>query len=494
MPACHSLTPRRNPFTIKALCFISSTSRSCLRGIVVSTPSRSGVFGSATDPKMLEFSESISHDHRLYQHDINGSIAHAQMLAKSDLISTEDCQQIEQALQAIRQEIEQGEFVFLAAHEDIHMAIESRLVELLGDVGRKLHTARSRNDQVSTDMRLWIRDAIQTIDSQLACLQIAFLKQAEQGADLILPAYTHLRRAQPVLGAHYMLAYCEKFNRDRERLENVNQRNNVLPLGTGAVAGTSLPIDREMVRQQLGFDSVAANSLDASSDRDFVLDFSYALSMIGVHLSGWAEEWILWSTVEFNFMQLPESFCTCSSMMPQKMNPDALELIRGKSARLTGYLNSLLTLIKGLPLAYNRDLQEDKVPTFDAFDTIFSCLEIAVPLIEQSHWNREAIQQNIEQGYLDATTLMEYLILKGVPQRSAHHAVGTIVRAAMDHGVSLRDLPLKEMQDICKQVDEGVYEILGTENSIAAFQSAGSTGITQVTDQIALWKKRLGVL
>ena len=460
----------------------------------MSTPSRSGVFGSATDPKMLEFSESISHDHRLYQHDINGSVAHAQMLAKSGLISAEDCQQIEQALQAIRQEIEQGEFEFLAAQEDIHMAIESRMVQLLGDVGRKLHTARSRNDQVSTDLRLWIRDAIQTIDSQLASLQIAFLKQAEQGADLILPAYTHLQRAQPVLGAHYMLAYCEKFNRDRQRLENVNQRNNILPLGTGAVAGTSLPIDREMVRQQLGFDSVAANSLDASSDRDFVLDFSYALSMIGVHLSGWAEEWILWSTVEFNFMQLPESFCTCSSMMPQKMNPDALELIRGKSARLIGYLNSLLTLIKGLPLAYNRDLQEDKIPTFDAFDTIFSCLEIAVPLIEQSHWNREAIQQNIEHGYLDATTLMEYLILKGVPQRSAHHTVGTIVRTAMDGGVSLRDLPLKEMQDICTQVDESVYEILGTKNSIAAFQSAGSTGTTQVTDQIALWKKRLGVV
>ena len=457
----------------------------------MSTPSRSGVFGSATDPKMLEFSESISHDHRLYQHDINGSIAHAQMLAKTGLISPEDCQQIEQELRNIRQEIEQGEFPFFAAQEDIHMAIESRLVEKLGDIGRKLHTARSRNDQVSTDLRLWIRDAIQKIDTQLMRLQDAFLKQAEQTENLILPAYTHLQRAQPVLGAHYMLAYCEKFHRDRRRLDNVNQTNNILPLGTGAVAGTSLPIDREMVRQQLGFERMAANSLDASSDRDFAIDFCYALSLISVHLSGWAEEWILWSTVEFNFLQLPESFCTCSSMMPQKINPDVLELIRGKSARLIGHLNSLLTLIKGLPLAYNRDLQEDKVPIFNAFDTVFSCLEIAVPVIEQSLWNREAIQKNLEEGYLDATTLMEHLIIKGIPQRTAHHNVGTIVRKAMDRGVSLSELPLEEMQTVCAGLDDSVYEVLGTKNSIAAFQSQGSTGTVQVKDQIALWKQRL---
>jgi len=460
----------------------------------VSTPSRSGVFGSATDPKMLEFSESISQDHRLYQHDINGSIAHAQMLAKTGLITADDCKQIEHELRIIRQEIEQDEFVFVAAQEDIHMAIESRLVEKLGDIGRKLHTARSRNDQVSTDLRLWIREAIQTIDGQLTRLQSSFLKQAEQTKELVLPAYTHLQRAQPVLGAHYMLAYCEKFNRDRERLKNVNQRNNILPLGTGAVAGTSLPIDREIVRQKLGFDGVMANSLDASSDRDFVLDYCYGLSMIGVHLSGWAEEWILWSTVEFNFLQLPEAFCTCSSMMPQKINPDALELIRGKSARLIGHLTSLLTLIKGLPLAYNRDLQEDKNPLFDTYDTVFSCLEIAITVIEQSVWNREAIEHNLDQGYLDATTLMEYLILKGIPQRAAHHMVGTIVRKAMERGVSLQDLPLEVMQAVCQNLEDDVYKVLGTKNSIAAFQSQGSTGMLQVKDQIALWKKRLGVV
>ena len=457
----------------------------------MSTPSRSGVFGSATDPKMLQFSESISYDQRLYKHDINGSIAHAQMLAKNGLISPADCQQIEQGLLTIRQEIEQGQFAFLAEQEDIHMAIESRLIEKLGDVGRKLHTARSRNDQVSTDLRMWIRETIQNIDSLLSRLQAAFLKQAEQTEDLILPAYTHLQRAQPVLGAHYMLAYCEKFNRDRQRFAEVSKRNNVLPLGTGAVAGTSLPIDREMVCQQLGFETVSANSLDASSDRDFVLDSCYALSITGLHLSGWAEEWILWSTVEFNFLQLPESFCTCSSMMPQKINPDALELIRGKASRVVGHLNSLLTLIKGLPLAYNRDLQEDKIPIFDAFDTVASCLEIAVPLIEQSLWNREAISQNLEQGYLDATTLMEHLILKGVPQRTAHHAVGTIVRKAMESNVPLQDLPLQEMQSVCGSLDESVYDILGTENSIRAFSSLGSTGRVQVKDQIASWKNQL---
>ncbi len=457
----------------------------------MTTPSRSGVFGSSTDPRLLQFSESISYDQRLYKQDINGSIAHAQMLAKSGLILADECQQIEQALLVIRHEIEQGKFAFLTQHEDIHMAIEARLIEMLGDVGRKLHTARSRNDQVSTDLRMWIREAIQKIDSQLALIQSAFLMQAEHTEDLILPGYTHLQRAQPVLGAHYMLAYCEKFNRDRQRFAEANSRNNVLPLGTGAVAGTSLPIDRDMVCEQLGFETVANNSLDASSDRDFVLDFCYSLSMTGIHLSGWAEEWILWSTVEFNFIQLPEAFCTCSSMMPQKINPDALELIRGKAARVVGNLNGLLTLLKGLPLAYNRDLQEDKIPVFQAFDTISSCLEIAVPLIEQTLWKRKSIHKNLEKGYLDATSLMEHLILQGIPQRTAHHAVGSIVRKAMDCDTPLRNLPLNEMQSVCEMLDESVYEILGTENAIQAFSSFGSTGRAQVRTQITSWKNRL---
>ena len=457
----------------------------------MTTPSRSGVFAGAADAKTVQFTESISYDHRLYEYDINGSIAHAQMLAKCDLISPADCQQIEQGLEAIRREIKQGSFQFAPECEDIHMAIEQRLTEQLGDVGRKLHTARSRNDQVSTDLRMWVREASHQIDQKLAGLQLEFLKQAERTGDLILPAYTHLQRAQPVLCAHYMLAYCEKFERDRQRLEEVKARANILPLGTGAVAGTSLPIDREMICQQLGFAKLATNSLDASSDRDFGLDFAYALTMIAIHLSGWAEEWIIWSTSEFGFIQLPEAFCTCSSMMPQKKNPDVLELIRGRAARVIGHLNGLLTLIKGLPLAYNRDLQEDKISLFGAFDTVFSCLEISLPLIEQTQWNREAIARNLEQGYLDATTLMEYFILQGVPQRTAHHAVGTIVRQAMERNTPLRDLPLQEMQAVCDSVDERVYDLLGTKNALQAFRSGGSTGPEEVKKQIVRWQQRL---
>ena len=457
----------------------------------MTTPSRSGVFGSPADDRTVQFTESISYDHRLYLHDINGSIAHAQMLAKVGLISDEECQQIEQELLAIRREIGQGQFEFVATDEDIHMAIEQRLTEKLGDVGRKLHTARSRNDQVSTDLRMWVREAIGQIDQQLVLLQSAFLNQAEQTKDLILPAYTHLQRAQPVLAAHYMLAYCEKFERDRQRLEQVRCRTNVLPLGTGAVAGTSLPIDRDMVCEQLHFHSVATNSLDASSDRDFVLDFCYAVAMIGTHLSGWAEEWILWSTREFNFIQLPDGFCTCSSMMPQKKNPDVLELIRGRVSRVIGSLSGLFTLIKGLPLAYNRDLQEDKIPLFNAFDTTFSCLDISIPIIEQTEWNHSAIAEHLEEGYLDATTLMEYLILEGIPQRTAHHAVGTIVRKAMEMNSPLCDLPLEEMQAVCNSVDNRVYEVLGTKNALQTFRSTGSTSPDEVKRQIVRWQERL---
>jgi len=457
----------------------------------VSTPSRSGVFGSPADDRTVQFTESISYDHRLYLHDINGSIAHAQMLTKVGLINEAECQQIEQELHVIRQEIEQGKFEFSAANEDIHMAIEQRLTERLGDVGRKLHTARSRNDQVSTDLRMWVREAVGQLDEKLQLLQAAFLSQAVQADDLILPGYTHLQRAQPVLAAHYMLAYCEKFERDRQRLAEVQSRANVLPLGTGAVAGTSLPIDREMVCRQLGFQRVASNSLDASSDRDFVLDFCYAISMIGTHLSGWAEEWILWSTSEFNFIQLPDAFCTCSSMMPQKKNPDVLELIRGRASRIVGHLTGLLTLIKGLPLAYNRDLQEDKIPLFNSFDTVFSCVEIAIPLIEETHWNRGDIGAKLEEGYLDATTLMEYLILEGIPQRTAHHAVGTLVRQAIEMKIPLRELPLDAIRSVCESVDNRVYQVLGAKNALQTFRSSGSTNPDEVKQHIARWQKRL---
>jgi argininosuccinate lyase len=450
-----------------------------------------GVFNERTDPRVEKFTESVSIDRRLYAHDIRGSIAHARMLAEVGLISQAESQQIERALGEIRQEIEQGTFAFNVSLEDIHMHIERALIDRIGDVGRKLHTARSRNDQVSNDLRHWVRDAIDEIDSRLVTLQQAWLARAKRDQGCILPAYTHLQRAQPVLAPHYWLAYCEKFERDRDRLADCRARVNVLGLGAAAVAGTSLPIDREMVARELEFGAVAANSIDVSSDRDFVLEFTFCLTLIAEHLSTWAEEWILWSTLEFGFLKLPQAFCTGSSIMPQKVNPDVLELIRGKTARVIGDLTSLLVLVKGLPLAYNRDLQEDKQPLFDAFDTVNASLEIAAPLVESAELNREAIESRLDRGHLDATTLMEHLIARGTPQRAAHEAVGRLVRLALDRGVRLADLELSEITAAAPGLDKSVYEVLGVENSLRAFASYGSTAPTRVAEQIRLWQQKL---
>lgn len=450
-----------------------------------------GVFQEPTDQRAEKFTESVSFDRRLYAHDIAGSIAHAQMLATIGLLSSEECQQIEQSLEAIRQEIEQGRFTFDIALEDIHMHVERALIDRLGDVGRKLHTARSRNDQVATDLRLWVRECIDRIDARIVTLQRAFVRRAEVDQDCILPAYTHMRRAQPVLAAHYWLCYCEKLQRDRERLAGCRARANVLALGTAAVAGTSLPIDRDDVARRLGFRAVAANSLDVSSDRDFVLEFAFVLSLIAAHLSTWAEEWVLWSTAEFDFIRLPQAFCTGSSIMPQKVNPDVLELVRGKTARVIGNLTSLLVLVKGLPLAYNRDLQEDKERIFDSFDTVDACLEVAAPLVAGAELNRAGIAAGLDRGHLDATTLMEHLIGRGMPQRTAHGVVGKLVRQAMDRGVRLADLSLEEFKAIDASLDACVYEVLGAERAVAAFVSYGSTAPDQVAQQLKNWKQKL---
>jgi argininosuccinate lyase len=452
----------------------------------------SGVFNAATDRRVEQFSESISFDRRLYAHDIQASIAHAQMLASVGLLDREECQQIEQALIAIRQEIEQGKFEFKIELEDIHLHIERALIDRLGDTGRKLHTARSRNDQVATDLRLWQREAIEQIDARLVELQQALVGRSQQDAGCILPGYTHLQRAQPVLAAHYWLAYCEKFERDRGRLADCRRRTNVLPLGAAALAGTSLPINRQDVAKRLEFADVAANSLDASSDRDFVLEFAFALSMIALHLSTWAEEWILWATSEFSFLKLPEAFCTGSSIMPQKVNPDVLELIRGKTARVCGNLQALMMLVKGLPLAYNRDLQEDKPPLFDSFDTVKASLEVAAPLVAKTELNRPAIAERLDRGHLDATTLMEHMIRRGIPQRTAHGLVGRLVRKALDRGVRLADLALSEFQELHAELDATVYQALGVPHAVAAMTSYGSTGPAQVREQVERWKKRVG--
>jgi len=458
----------------------------------LSSPSRGGVFRAETDRRLEQFAESISYDRRLYAQDIAGSIAHAQMLAAVGLVTDDECQQIVAALEEIRHEIEDGRFEFRIELEDIHMHIEWSLVDRLGDIGRKLHTGRSRNDQVSTDFRLWIRDAIDRVDSRLMDLQRAFVGRCDAEADVILPAYTHLQRAQPVLAPHYWLAYCEKLQRDRQRLADCRRRVNVCSLGTAAVAGTSLPIDRADVARRLGFDAVAANSLDVSSDRDFALESAFVLTLIAEHLSTWAEEWILWSTVEFNFIRLPQEFCTGSSIMPQKINPDVLELTRGRAARVVGNLQTLLVLLKGLPLAYNRDLQEDKPALFDSFDTVEACLEIAVPVVAGAVLNREAIAERLDRGYLDATTLMEFFIRQGMPQRTAHHLVGHLVGKATERGVRLADLPLDEFQQAHSGLDEGVYEVLGVEKAVEAFVSYGSTAPSEVEKQVAHWKEKLG--
>lgn len=453
-----------------------------------------GRFSDHTDNRVEAFTESIRFDWRLYRHDIAASQAHARMLAEVGLLTAAEASQIVAALDDVGKQIDAGEFAFSAKLEDIHTHIERSLIERLGDVGRKLHTGRSRNDQVATDVRLWVRDALDRLDGQLKALQLAFLGLAQRFPDLVLPGYTHLQRAQPVLAAHYGLAYVERLQRDRERLADCRRRVNVLPLGAAALAGTSLPIDRESVRQKLGFDALAGNSIDAVSDRDFLLEFVFDLSVIALHLSGWAEEWILWSTTEYGFIDLPDAFCTGSSIMPHKKNPDVLELIRGKSARVTADLQHLLVLVKGLPLAYNRDLQEDKIALFDAVDAVSASLELAVPLIDQTRFCPEVIATRLEDGFLDATTLMEYLVLQGIPMRTAHEEVGRLVRLCEERRCRLADLPPESFEAIRSGLGGGVYKVLGVANALAAFRSVGSTAPSEVERQLNFWKCQLSAV
>ena len=440
------------------------------------------------DGRLARFSESISFDHRLYKQDIRGSIAHAKMLCRQGLLNTAEFEAIQRELVDIQAILDRGEMPFKIELEDIHMHIEQALIDRLGDVGRKLHTARSRNDQVSTDLRLWVREHLDRVDALLLDLQRAFLKRCRMDEGVIIPAYTHMQRAQPVLAAHYWLAYVEKLERDRGRLADCRRRVNICPLGGAAVAGTSLPIDRHYTAELLEFEGVAANSVDISSDRDFAIESVFVLTMISEHLSGWAEEWILWSTTEFGFIKLPHAFCTGSSIMPQKVNPDTLELTRGKSARVVGNLQTLLVLIKGLPLAYNRDLQEDKPPLFDSFDTVIACLELAVPIVEQTDLQREVISAKLDQGYLDATALMEGLIARGMPQRTAHHKVGAMVAIAKARKVSLVELTESEIKSVDEVLDGSIRATLGIEGAIQSYRSFGSSNPERVAVQVERWR------
>ena len=450
-----------------------------------------GAFDEKTDPLVEKFTESISFDHRLAAVDIRGSQAHARMLAKVGLLSDHECQQIVETLNAIGAEIARGEMAWKTELEDIHMHIESALIQRIGDVGRKLHTGRSRNDQVSTDLKLYVRESLIQLDQQLLELQRAFVDRCDGDADIVLPGFTHLQRAQPVMAAHYWLAYCEKFQRDRDRLADCLKRVNVLPLGAAALAGTSLPIDRNETARLLDFSAVAANSLDVSSDRDFLAESIFNMSLIAVHLSGWAEEWILWCTTEFGFLKLPDAYTTGSSIMPQKRNPDVLELIRGKSARVIADVTQILTLLKGLPLAYNRDLQEDKLAFFDAFDTVQACVELAPRVVRRAKLQSEAITARLEEGFLDATTLMEYLISRGVPMRTGHEVVGKLVRLCESKACKLVDLSLSELQLACDKIEENVASYIGVQNVVARLSSFGSGGRNPVLEQVTAWKTRL---
>ncbi|CAL0319295.1 unnamed protein product [Lupinus luteus] len=452
-----------------------------------------GRFEESVTDAVERFTESISYDKQLYKHDIIGSKAHASMLAHQGLITVSDRDSIIEGLNEIERRIENGEFNWRTDREDVHMNIEAALTDMIGEPAKKLHTARSRNDQVLTDFRLWCRDAIDKILISMKHLQISLVTLALKNDGLIVPGYTHLQRAQPVLLQHLLLAYVEEIERDAGRLVDCRARMNFCPLGACALAGTGLPIDRFMTSEALGFTAPLRNSIDAVSDRDFVLEFLSANAITAVHLSRLGEEWVLWASEEFGFITPSDSVSTGSSIMPQKKNPDPMELVRGKSARVIGDLVTLLTLCKGLPHAYNRDLQEDKEPVFDSVKTILGMLEVSAEFALNITYNRERIQKALPAGHLDATTVADYLVKKGVPFRTSHDIVGRAVALCTSKNCQLLDLTLDELRSIDTIFDQDVYEFLGVENSIRKFSSYGSTGSACVASQLHYWTKKLEI-
>jgi argininosuccinate lyase len=426
------------------------------------------------------FTASIDVDSRLYRHDIAGSIAHAKMLARQRIIPARDARKIVRGLKTIEQEIDRGKFVFSSADEDIHMNIERRLSEKIGAAGRKLHTARSRNDQVALDTRLFLREEIALIIESLQVLQRELAGVAKKNLDVIMPGYTHLQRAQPVRFAHHLLAYYEMFERDHERFSSCFERVNVLPLGAGALAGTSFPIDRNYVAKLLNFPRVSKNSIDTVSDRDFILEFVSVAAILFVHLSRLAEELVLWSSQEFGFVELPDRYCTGSSMMPQKKNPDVPELVRGKAGRVFGHLQALLTIMKGLPLAYNRDLQEDKIPLFDTVDTVKTSVRIMAEVIHGMKVHKDRMLTAAQDGFMNATDLADYLVERGVPFRDAHAISGRIVRHCVAKGCRIGDLSLKDLKGFSKNIENDVYDFLSTESVVNRRRAFGGTARANV--------------
>ncbi len=451
-----------------------------------------GRFAAGPDAIMEAINASIGFDQRLYAQDIRGSRAHAAMLAATGIISTSDEKAIGEGLLTVLSEIEKGDFPFKTALEDIHMNVESRLKEIIGEPAGRLHTARSRNDQVATDFRLWVRDQADAVIAGLDQLIRAALSQAEKGADWVMPGFTHLQTAQPVTWGHHMMAYVEMFGRDKSRFEDARKRMNESPLGAAALAGTSFPIDRHATAAALGFDRPMANSLDAVSDRDFALEFLSSAAICAVHLSRLAEELVIWSSAQFRFVTLSDRFSTGSSIMPQKKNPDAAELIRAKIGRILGAAVALFVVMKGLPLAYSKDMQEDKEQVFDAADNLMLALAAMSGMLTDLTANRDKLEAAAGSGFSTATDLADWLVREaGLPFRDAHHVTGTLVALAEKQGIDLPDLTLAEMQSVNPAITEDIFTVLGVHNSVASRQSYGGTAPDQVRKQIARWKEIL---
>jgi len=450
-----------------------------------------GRFSQQTASSVEAFTASIHYDARLFKHDIAGSRAHARMLARQSLLTAAECESILQGLDSIEKEIEAGSFQFRPELEDIHMNIEKNLVEKIGDAGKKLHTARSRNDQVALDLRLYLRQQATETIRLLGEVQQGFLSLARKYLGAIMPGYTHLQRAQPVLIAHHMLAYFEMFDRDRDRMADCLKRINVMPLGAAALAGSPLPIDRLSVAAELGFPAITANSMDTVGDRDFAVEFLAACSLIQIHLSRLSEELVLWASTEFSFVELADAYCTGSSIMPQKKNPDIPELIRGKSGRVIGNLVTLLTVLKGLPLTYNRDLQEDKEPVFDTVDTVQHSLAITAELLANLNFNAERMRDACNAGFMTATDLADYLVCKNMPFRQAHSVAGRAVAYCVEQGKDLADCSLVELKEFSEIIEEDIFSVLTVEGSANSRVSHGGTALSRVEKAIEEAENRL---
>ena len=450
-----------------------------------------GRFNEPTDEFVKIFGASVFFDKILAPYDIQGSVAHAIMLSEVGILTSDEKDQIIEGLNQISDEINAGEFEWSVALEDVHMNIESRLTAICGDAGKKLHTGRSRNDQVATDIRLYLRDQVDAISVEIKRLQLALLDLSEKEAGTILPGFTHLQAAQPVSFGHHMMAYFEMLSRDAERLVDCRKRMNSMPLGSAALAGTTYPINRERTAELLGFERICTNSLDGVSDRDFAIEFLSAASVIMMHLSRFSEELILWSSAQFDFVELPDSFCTGSSIMPQKKNPDVPELVRGKTGRVYGNLTSLLTIMKSQPLAYNKDNQEDKEPLFDTVDTLKACLRVFADMVPTIETKRDNMYNSTKKGYTTATDLADYLVKKGLPFRDAHEVVGQSVSYGIEHQKDLSELSLEELQAFDDRIENDVFDILSLEGSLCARDHLGATAPNQVKAAIKTARKSL---